>query len=183
MDLESYTVNICFNLCVCVCVLPLKLPSMTLCECQSFYALCMIRIIFTRKHGSSESVRLCTSLLDLSFIRRSYTISIHLYLPVPTSPCLPAPHLLVILGNGGVCTPTLSPNHHSVCFSAPICVCVCVFVAVSKQIPKCSFQFNAPTQPVYRHHHSCTLSFRIFSCLCRPKFSQLALCWWRRRSF
>lgn len=99
---------------------------MTVCECQSSYALCMIRIIFTRKHGSSESVRLCMSLLDLSFIRRSYTISIHLYLPVPTSPCLPAPHLLVILGNGGVCTPTLSPNHHSVCFSAPICVCVCV---------------------------------------------------------
>lgn len=115
-------------ICVCVCVLPLKLPSMTVCECQSSYALCMIRIIFTRKHGSSESVRLCMSLLDLSFIRRSYTISIHLYLPVPTSPCLPAPHLLVILGNGGVCTPTLSPNHHSVCFSAPICVCVYVCV-------------------------------------------------------
>lgn len=47
-----------------------------------------------------------------------------IYIPPHTNPvlppCLTAPHLLVILGNGGVCTPTPSPNHHSVCVRVPV---------------------------------------------------------------
>lgn len=39
-----------------------------------------------------------------------------------TSPCLPAPHLEVILGSGGVRAPTQSLNRHT-----GVCACLCVF--------------------------------------------------------
>lgn len=108
-------------------------------SCLFFYALIcpyvsQNRIGFARPHVSTDmrcrNEGLCTELLDLSVIWRSRAISIHLYLPVQTSPCLPAPHLEVILGNGGVCTPTQSLSHHSVCLRA--CVCVCYSAASSQ---------------------------------------------------
>lgn len=81
-----------------------------------------------------DHTHLCTCLWDSSVLWSSLTISVHLYLPVPTSPCLPAPHLVVILGNGGVCTPTPSPKHHSLCVDVCACVCVTADPSHSKNI-------------------------------------------------
>lgn len=131
-------------------------------------------------HTGTESLCLCVNVLDLSVIWRSHTISIHLYLPVPTLPCLPAPHLVVILGNQGIWSPTLSPNHHSVC------VCESVweqtrhcFQAASEMFLPFHCQDTACVPPPLQLH---LLYFQLFSSVPSPRFSQLDQRWGKGRS-
>lgn len=121
----------------------------------------------------------CINLLDLSVIWRSHTISIHLYLPEPTSPCLPGPSSGSYFGKRRrMHSHSVSKPPLSLCVSACVSVHMCLFESKSNSIFRGALKFPSNIMPGCCTRH-CSLPFPALSFQtqfqsCRPQVQSLS---------